>query len=81
MRTHIGYGSPHKQDTFKAHGSPLGEEEVQLTKKHLGWPLNRPSTCQTRRLPISAWQSPRRQAEAQWQAKFFAYCAKIPGPR
>lgn len=37
-RTHIGYGSPHKQDTFHAHGEPLGVEEVRLTKRALGWP-------------------------------------------
>ncbi|HTW89860.1 MAG TPA: transketolase [Candidatus Binataceae bacterium] len=37
-RTHIGYGSPHKQDTFQAHGEPLGVEEVRLTKRALGWP-------------------------------------------
>lgn len=41
VRTHIGYGSPHKQDTFEAHGSPLGEEEVKLTKQNLGWPPDR----------------------------------------
>jgi transketolase len=39
IRTHIGYGSPRKQDTFEAHGSPLGPEEVIATKKNLGWPL------------------------------------------
>jgi transketolase len=39
VRTHIGYGSPHKQDTFEAHGSPLGIEEVLLTKQNLGWPV------------------------------------------
>lgn len=38
-RTHIGFGSPNKQDTAKAHGEPLGEAEVALTKEHLGWPL------------------------------------------
>lgn len=38
LRTHIGYGSPHKQDTAGAHGSPLGEEEIKLTKKFYGWP-------------------------------------------
>ena len=36
-RTHIGWGSPHKQDTAKAHGSPLGEDEVRLTKQAIGW--------------------------------------------
>jgi transketolase len=38
LRTHIGYGSPHKQDTSVAHGSPLGVEEVSLTKAFYGWP-------------------------------------------
>jgi transketolase len=42
VRTHIGYGSPHKQDTFHAHGEPLGEEEVKLTKENLGWPTDPP---------------------------------------
>src|SRR5271155_5708155 len=36
--SHIGYGSPHKQDTSAAHGEPLGEEEVRLTKEFYGWP-------------------------------------------
>ncbi len=38
-RTHIGYGSPNKQDTEQAHGSPLGPEEAKLTKQNLNWPL------------------------------------------
>ena len=37
IRTHIGFGSPNKQDTAEAHGSPLGEEEIKLTKQRLGW--------------------------------------------
>lgn len=36
--SHIGYGSPHKHDTSEAHGEPLGEEEVRLTKRTYGWP-------------------------------------------
>ena len=36
--SHIGYGSPHKQDTYEAHGEPLGEAEVKLVKKNYGWP-------------------------------------------
>ncbi|HTC36183.1 MAG TPA: transketolase [Bryobacteraceae bacterium] len=38
VHTHIGYGSPHKQDNFSSHGSPLGEEELAASKKALGWP-------------------------------------------
>jgi transketolase len=38
VRSHIGYGSPNFQDTNTAHGSPLGEEEVKLTKEAYGWP-------------------------------------------
>ena len=39
VRTHIGFGSPHKQDTAAAHGAPIGVEEVRLTKEGLGWPV------------------------------------------
>ncbi|HEY5086096.1 MAG TPA: transketolase, partial [Gemmatimonadaceae bacterium] len=42
VRTHIGYGSPHKQDTSAAHGSPLGVEEIKLTKENLGIPSQEP---------------------------------------
>jgi transketolase len=38
LDSHIGYGSPHKQDTAAAHGEPLGEEEVRLVKRDYGWP-------------------------------------------
>jgi transketolase len=38
IESHIGYGAPHKQDTSGAHGEPLGEEEVRLTKRRYGWP-------------------------------------------
>jgi transketolase len=37
VHTHIGYGSPNKQDSAEAHGAPLGEDEVRLTKRNLGW--------------------------------------------
>ena len=39
VRTHIGYGSPNKQDAASAHGEPLGPDEIKLTKQKLGWPL------------------------------------------
>jgi transketolase len=38
LDSHIGYGAPHKHDTSAAHGEPLGEEEVRLTKRGYGWP-------------------------------------------
>ena len=40
LDSHIGYGSPHKQDTAEAHGEPLGDEEIRLTKRSYGWPEN-----------------------------------------
>ena len=42
LRTHIAYGSPHKQDTAEAHGAPLGADEIELTKANLGWPTLEP---------------------------------------
>jgi transketolase len=38
LDSHIGYGSPHKQDTPEAHGEPLGEDEIKLVKRAYGWP-------------------------------------------
>ena len=40
LDSHIGYGSPHKQDTSEAHGEPLGDDEIKLTKRAYGWPEN-----------------------------------------
>ena len=54
VRTHLGFGSPDKQDTFEAHGSPLGVEEVKLTKQNLGWPIDSSSISHPKRSPIFA---------------------------
>lgn len=74
LRTHIGYGSPHKQDTPEVHGSPLGEEEVRLTKKAYGWPEDRTFYVpeDVREYFLEARQRGQ-QAESLWQAKFQAY--------
>jgi transketolase len=81
VRTHIGYGSPHKQDTFAAHGSPLGEEEVKLTKQNLGWPAEPPFL-----VPKEVEQHFRsalergRELEDAWNRKFAAYEKEHPVP-
>ena len=79
VRTHLGYGSPHKQDTFEAHGSPLGVEEVRLTKQHLGWP-----TEPLFYVPDAAREHFRQalvrgaQAQAKWNAAFSSYTETFP---
>jgi len=80
VHTHIGYGSPNKQDTFEAHGSPLGEKEVKLTKQALGWPLDPlffiPDEALAQfRLALESGQ----QAEAAWAARFSDYAKAFPG--
>ena len=78
-RTHIGYGSPHKQDNFTAHGDPLGEEELQATKKALGWP-----TKEKFYLPQDSIEYFRQavthgaQMEDEWQKRFAAYRRAFP---
>jgi len=78
-RTHIGYGSPNKQDSSKAHGEPLGEDEVKLTKERLGWPLT-PAFL----VPEEARQEFRKAVErgkareTEWQQRFSAYAAAFP---
>ena len=79
VRTHLAYGSPHKQDTFQAHGSPLGEEEVRLTKQNLGWPVE-PSF----HIPEEALKRFResvplgQKLEEQWGRKMQSYSAAYP---
>jgi transketolase len=80
-RTHIGYGSPNKQDTAKAHGEPLGIDEVRLTKEALGWPPDAqflvPEEAQAQfRTGLD------RGAEAQdtWLALFARYAQAHPDP-
>lgn len=79
VHTHIGYGSPHMQDTFEAHGSPLGEEEVKLTKKNLGWPLEPNFYVPDQALEVFRQAVDRgRQAETEWNDKFSAYAKAHP---
>jgi len=76
-RTNIGYGSPHKQDTAEAHGAPLGEEEVWLTKENLGWPTEPPFLIPDQALAHFRQALEKgRIWEAEWQARFEAYAAE-----
>jgi transketolase len=79
VRTHIAQGSPNKHDTAGAHGSPLGEEEVKLTKQNIGWPSLEPFF-----VPEEALTHFRRciergkEFEAEWAHRFGAYRGDYP---
>jgi transketolase len=79
VRTHLGYGSPHKQDTYKAHGEPLGEDEVRATKRALGWPEDRTFYVPEEALREFRKAVSRGQAlEADWRRRMEAYRAAFP---
>jgi transketolase len=79
LRTHLGYGSPHKQDTFEAHGSPLGAEEVRLTKENLGWPTTPPFYIpEPVRVHFLEAVERGEQDEAEWNKIFSAYAQAFP---
>jgi len=78
--SHIGYGSPHKQDSYEAHGEPLGEAEVKLVKKNYGWPEDAKFL-----VPDGVYDQfqngvGKRGAEvrAAWKAKFEEYKKQFP---
>jgi transketolase len=78
-RTHIGFGSPNKQDTAEVHGSPLGEEELLLTKQNLGWPVEPPFLIPDQALVCFRRAVGRgRSWEDDWQARFAVYAAAYP---
>ncbi len=78
-RTHIGFGSPNKQDSSKAHGSPLGAEEIVLTKRAYGWPEDKQFY-----VPAEALAHFRKaldrgmEAQRDWQRRFDAYARAHP---
>lgn len=78
--SHIGYGSPHKQDSYEAHGEPLGEAEVKLAKKNYGWPEDAKFL-----VPDGVYAHFQQgigtrgaQDRAKWQALFADYAKKYP---
>jgi transketolase len=80
VNSHIGYGSPHKQDTNAAHGEPLGEDEVRLVKKFYGWPEDAKFL-----VPDGVLENFRngigrrgREHRREWEASFLDYSRKYP---
>jgi transketolase len=79
VRSHIGYGSPHKQDSAEAHGKALGADEVKLTKQFYGWPVE-PEFY----VPDEALSEFRRcvergaQYEKDWNRRFEGYARENP---
>jgi len=76
-QTIIGYGSPNKQGKEECHGAPLGEDEIALTREHLGWrhaPFEIPAAIR------AAWDAREAgdRAEAEWNRRFAAYAAAWP---
>ncbi len=78
--SHIGYGSPHKQDSYEAHGEPLGEEEVKLVKRNYGWPEDAKFL-----VPDGVYQQFQNgvgargnEERTKWNALFAEYAKKFP---
>jgi transketolase len=79
VRTHIGYGAPHKQDTQKAHGSPLGEDEVRLAKEFYGWDpdahfLVPPQVLEHMRGAVAAGEA----LVAEWHDRYLRWAEAYP---
>ena len=80
IESHIGYGAPHKQDTFEAHGEPLGDDEVRLTKRFYGWPEDAQFLVPDGVYEHFAQGIGARGADkhAEWQALFARYRSAYP---
>ncbi len=78
-RTIIGYGSPNKAGTASAHGEPLGEEEVRLTKRNLGWRYQEPFAVPAEALKHFRQATERgRRQQAEWESLLQAYRRDFP---
>jgi transketolase len=79
LRSHIGFGAPHAQDTREAHGAPLGAEEVRLTKRNYGWPPDAKFLVPDRVLDHMRSALARGEAiEGKWQQRLAAYRTAHP---
>ena len=79
VRTHIGYGSPNRQDSQKAHGQPLGEDEVRLTKEGYGWDPDRTFHIPDEVEAVFSRAIPYGEAlHSDWEARYAAYEREHP---
>ncbi len=81
VRSHIGYGSPNKHDTAEAHGSPLGANEIKLTKEALGYPSQEPFYVAP--AALNWWRntaSQRAKAHGEWDKRYASYKQSNAGP-
>ncbi|HUO75007.1 MAG TPA: transketolase [Solirubrobacteraceae bacterium] len=79
VRSHIGFGSPHKQDTSAAHGSPLGEDEVRLAKEAYGWDPDKHFYVPSEALAHFRRSCERgRELESEWEERFRSYQDAFP---
>ncbi len=79
VRTILGYGAPHKQGTFEAHGSPLGPDEVKATKENLGWPVEPPFYIPDQALKhFREALNKGEQVEGEWKQRLDAYAKAYP---
>jgi len=77
LRTHIAFGSPNKQDSASAHGAPLGEEEIRLTKRNLGWDENVSFYVPEQVIKMfGECVDKGEKAESIWKEKFEEYSSK-----
>ncbi|MBA3343943.1 MAG: transketolase [Gemmatimonadales bacterium] len=79
IRTHIAFGSPNKVDTAGAHGSPLGADEIRLTKQALGWPSSDPFFVPDDAL--AEWRKSRdrgAEIESEWKQRYDGFKAAQP---
>jgi transketolase len=79
LRTHIGFGSPNKQDSHDAHGSPLGDDEIALTKKRYGWDPEQKFHIPDEALAVFREAIPKgAKREQEWDTLFEKYTAAHP---
>lgn len=79
VKTHIGFGSPKKQDSFTSHGNPLGDDELLATKKALGWPSTEKFFLPEDALALFREALPNgEKAQGEWQNRVDAYKAAYP---